>query len=392
VASKHSRPLTCLHGSGLNDEAWEVSGPLLGGRDSKVRGFLPHRYRVSLSVWGSPDLYRERSMYAQVVARPGPAPTIAVVTGASGYVGVNLVQHLRHSGWLVRTVGRRPLGGADHTSADIRDRDKLRPVLEGATIVFHLAAKITLSRVDPEAWDINVRGPAAVAASALDAGVQRMVHCSSVHAFDLARSRPVLSENSPRATSPDRPIYDRSKAAGELEVRRVVEAGLDATIVNPTGVIGPVDKGPSRMNTIINLAARGRLPVVVQGGFDWVDVRDVVAGLVAAAERGRTGENYLLPGHRTTVLELGRLAAALNGHRGPILAIPGKLAMWVAPAAEWIGHRFHSDFLTPASVGTLLDDPIVDGKKAATELSYQPRPLEDTVRDLLRSFEGNPKL
>jgi NAD dependent epimerase/dehydratase family len=109
---------------------------------------------------------------------------------------VNLVRHLQHSGRLVRTVGRRPLGGDDHTVADIRERDKLRPAFEGAAIVFHLAAKITLARVDPEAWDINVRGPAAVAASALDAGVQRLVHCSSVHAFDLARSHPVPNEYS----------------------------------------------------------------------------------------------------------------------------------------------------------------------------------------------------
>jgi len=310
------------------------------------------------------------------------------VTGASGYIGVNLVRHLQHSGWLVRTVGRRPQGGDDHTVADIRERDKLRPAFEGAAIVFHLAAKITLARVDPEAWDINVRGPAAVAASALDAGVQRLVHCSSVHAFDLARSRPVLNEDSPSATNPDRPIYDRSKAAGEVEVRRVVEAGLDATIVNPTGVIGPVDAGRSRMNTIIDLTGRGRLPVVVQGGFDWVDVSDVVAALVVAAERGRTGENHLLPGHRASVLQLGRLAAALNGHQGPLVAVPGELARWVAPLRERIGRWFQSDLFAPASVGTLLDNPIVDGQKAETELSHHPRPLEDTVRDLVRRFDG----
>lgn len=228
----------------------------------------------------------------------GAGPTMAVVTGASGYVGVNLVHHLQDAGWRVRTVGRRPLDFADHTIADVRDRGELRPVFEGAEVVFHLAAKITLATVDPEAWDINVRGPAAVATAALEAGVLRLVHCSSVHAFDLARSRPVLDERSPRATNPDRPVYDRTKAAGEDEVRRVIEAGLDATIVNPTGIIGPVDLGPSRINAIIDQAARGHLPVVVRGGFDWVDVRDVVLGLVAAAARGRTGENYLLPGTR----------------------------------------------------------------------------------------------
>ena len=319
-------------------------------------------------------------------------PTTAVVTGASGYVGVNLVHHLRQAGWRVRTVGRRPGDAVDHTVADVRRPDELRPVFEGAALVFHLAAKITLATVDPEAWDVNVRGPAAVAAAALEAGVGRLVHCSSVHAFDLARSRPRLDEHSPRATSPDRPVYDRTKAAGEVEVRRVVEAGLDATIVNPTGIIGPVDLGPSRINAIIDQAARGHLPVVVRGGFDWVDVRDVVLGLVAAAERGRTGENYLLPGHQATVLHLGRLAAALNGHLGPVVALPGRVARWVAPLGERVGRQLHSEVFTPGSIGTLLDDPIVDGSKAAAELSHHPRPLEDSVRDTVRWFEGEAHL
>jgi dihydroflavonol-4-reductase len=286
-------------------------------------------------------------------------------------------------------VGRRLLPGADHTVADIRESGALVPVFAGTAVVFHLAAKITLATVDPEAWDINVRGPAAVAAAVLEAAGPRLVHCSSVHAFDLARSGPRLDERSPRAVGPDRPVYDRSKAAGEVEVRKVIAAGLDATIVNPTGIIGPVDVGPSRMNAIIDQAARGRLPVVVRGGFDWVDVRDVVHGLMAAAERGRIGENYLLPGHQATILHLGRLAAALNGHVGPVVAVPATLARWLAPIGERIGRRFHSDVLTPASVGTLLNHPIVDGSKAAAELGHHPRPLEDSVRDTVRWFEGD---
>jgi len=325
-----------------------------------------------------------------IARRPNPAT--AVVTGASGYVGTNLVRHLQESGWRVRSVGRRPLAGTDHTIADVRQRDAIRPVFEGATVVFHLAAKITLASVDAEAWDINVRGAAAVAAAALEAGAQRLVHCSSVHAFDLARARPRLDERSPRATAPDRPVYDRTKAAGEVEVRRVIEAGLDATIVNPTGIIGPVDTEPSRINAVIDQAARGHLPVVIRGGFDWVDVRDVVLGLVAAAERGRTGENYLLPGHPATILHLSRLAAALNGHLGPVVAIPGRLARWAAPLGERIGRRLHSEVFTPGSVGTLLDCPLVDGSKAATELSHHPRPLEDSVRDTVRWFEGEAHL
>jgi dihydroflavonol-4-reductase len=321
----------------------------------------------------------------------------AVVTGAAGFVGLNLLEALRSRGWSLRTVDMAPLAGIepegiDHTLGDVRDPEVLRSVFEGADVVFHLAARITLSSVDPDAWDVNVTGPATAAAAALAAGVARFVHCSSVHAFDLSLAHPRLDELSPRSVAPDRPVYDRSKAAGEVEVRRVVERGLDATVVNPTGIIGPIDLGPSRMNQVLHSAARGRLPVVVHGGFDWVDVRDVALGLIAAAQRGRTGENYLLSGHQASAKHVARLAAALNGHLGPVAAIPGVLAKRLAPTGERIGRRVGSDVFTPASIGTLLEHPVVDGSKAARELGHSPRPLEDTVRDFVRYYEGEPRL
>ena len=321
----------------------------------------------------------------------------AAVTGAAGYVGINLVSRLRELGWSLRTTDACPLYGVplegiEHVIADVRDLDAMRAVFDGVEIVFHLAAHITLLAEDPEAWDVNARGPGVVGAAALEAGVRRLVHCSSVHAFDLAQARPRLTELSPRSVSPSRPLYDRSKWAGEVALRDVVDKGLDATIVNPTGIIGPVDLGMSRMNAVIDAAARGHLPVVVHGGFDWVDVRDVAEGMVAAVDRGRTGENYLLGGNRASALHIGRLAAALNGHVGPVIAVPGHVARWTAPTGEHIGRLFDSDVFTPASIGTLLDDPIVDHGKARAELGYRPRPLEDTVRDTVRWFEGDPHL
>jgi dihydroflavonol-4-reductase len=332
-----------------------------------------------------------------VTETPGASPGVAVVTGSSGFVGRVLVRHLLEAGWSVRTVARRPLEGrdarrVDHTVADVRDRESLVPVFAGAAVVYHLAARITLASADAEARDINVRGPAAVAAAALDAGVARLVHCSSVQAFDLRRSLPRLDETSPRATHPDRPVYDRSKAAGEIEVRKAIEAGLDATIVNPTGILGPGDAGLSRINAIVVRAAQGRLPLVVEGGFDWVDVRDVVQGLVAASAKGRTGENYLLPGHRASALRLARLAAAANGRSGPVAALPEGVARRVAPLAELIGRVFHSEVFTPASIRTLADSPDVDGSKAAVELDHRPRPLDESVRDTVQWFRDTGRL
>lgn len=323
---------------------------------------------------------------------PLPAGATAVVTGASGFVGTALVRQLIAEGWLVRALARTApavdAAGVTTHVADVRDAAALRPLFDGADLVFHLAAKITLSTHDPVAWDVNVHGVAVVAETARQAGVTRLVHCSSVHAFDLSLARPRLDERSARTTDPRRPLYDRSKAAGEVELRRVIDRGLDATIVNPTGILGPGDPGRSRINAVIDLAARGRLPVVVTGGFDWVDVRDVAAGLVAAASRGVTGENYLLSGHRASTRELADLAAAVHGRRGPVLAVPVGLAHAFAPVGELVGRWLRSDAFTPASMGTLRDNPVVDGRKAAAVLGYAARPLEVTVRDTVNWYDG----
>ncbi len=314
-----------------------------------------------------------------------------LVTGASGFVGRNLVAHLLDQDCLVRTFGRRPLSGpewarVDHVTGDVRDPDRVAAAMADVEVVFHLAARITLLSEDPEAWSINVDGPRVVAESALAAGVRRFVHCSSVHAFDLGRCRDHVAEDCPRSGA-DRPLYDRTKAAGEEAVRRAIADGLDATIINPTGIIGPVDPELSRANWLLRTAARGHLVGVTNGGFDFVDVRDVVLAAVAALDRGRTGENYLVAGHRTSSLRLARMAAGMNGHLGPVFALPTVVARALAPLGERVGRRFGTDSFTPAAISAQIDDPFVDHSKATLELGYRPRPLEDTIRDLVWWFD-----
>src|SRR5699024_1857009 len=139
-----------------------------------------------------------------------------------------------------------------------------------ADVVFHLAAIISILG-DPTGMvrRVNIEGPRNVARVALEMGVRRMVHTSSVHAFDLAARGPSLDESGPRTTSETSPIYDRSKYAGEQEVRGVIADGLDAVIVNPTGVFGPRDFGGSRVSETIQQLRSGRIPVTVTGGFDF---------------------------------------------------------------------------------------------------------------------------
>ncbi len=174
-----------------------------------------------------------------------------------------------------------------------------------------------------------------------------------------------------------------------MALREVVAAGLPAVVVNPSGILGPVDPGPSRMGSVLLAAARGRMPVSIAGGFDWVDVRDVVAALVAAAERGRPGESYLIGGHDASMTDLLTLAAAAAGRPRPALEIPTWLARAIAPAvttATGLVHADASPLLTADALHALASRPVIDHTKATAALGHRPRPLADTVADLVAWF------
>ncbi|MBJ8342353.1 NAD-dependent epimerase/dehydratase family protein [Antrihabitans sp. YC3-6] len=318
--------------------------------------------------------------------------TVAV-TGASGYLGVNLVRQLVADGETVRAldVARSPHfpSGVEFRKANVLDPESIRAALTGVDTVYHLVAKITLSEQDEIAWRLNVDGARNTAEAALAAGVRRYVHCSSIHAFDQYRCQEI-DETSPRSEDGKIPVYDRSKWAGEQQVQEVVKAGLDAVICNPTGVYGPTDfgmAGLSRINGLIAMATRGRMPVTLEGGFDLVDVRDVATGLVAAADRGRTGENYLLAGEFCVMADVFRRAAKKAGRSGRIAAVPLRAVLPMIPIAERIGKRFGSDLISAGSLAALVASPRIDNAKAVTELGYRARTSAQTVDDLVEFLQ-----
>jgi dihydroflavonol-4-reductase len=321
---------------------------------------------------------------------------IAAITGASGYVGQNLTQILLGAGHQVRAIDRVRSPSLDPRvswiEADILNPASIRNALEGADVVYHLVAKITLAQEDPVAWRINTEGVRTVAEAALAGKVRRMVHVSSIASFDQNQCNRRLSEICPRSVDAALPVYSRSKYAGEAEFLKVVEKGLDGVICYPTGVYGPIDLGNelSRINAVLLDSARGKVPVMVAGGFDLVDVRDVATGLVLAGERGRTGENYLLGGHYVEMLDACRLAARYVGRPGPKFALPMGFVQTIAPIVSRLARNSdHPDNpLSKAALDAIATSPIVDRSKAERELGYQPRPLEETMADLVAFFVG----
>jgi dihydroflavonol-4-reductase len=321
------------------------------------------------------------------------AGDLVVVTGASGHIGANLVRELLARGRRVRALvhrDARALSGlaVEQAEGDVLDTASLDQAFRGAHTVFHLAAVISISGdAGGRVQSVNVTGARNAAAAARHAGATRYVHCSSIHAFDLYRASGTIDETSPRSMRPGAFSYDASKCQGEIAVRREIEQGLAAVIVNPTAVMGPFDWGPSRLGRVLLDLIHRRLPSLVDGGFDFVDVRDVVASMIAAEATGRVGENYLLGGHHHTVAELGAMATAVTGVPCPAITVPRWLAKTGVPfALAWGRLLGQEPLFTFESLDTLGLVRTIDTSKARAELGHAPRPLGDTVRDAYRWF------
>lgn len=318
---------------------------------------------------------------------------VTVVTGASGFVGAVLVRELLSRGEEVRAVDlhRGPaLSDLDvaWSFGDVLDPASLDSAFAGADLIYHLAAMISISG-DPtgQVWRVNVDGVRHAAEAARRAGARRFVHCSSVHAYDLEAGRE-LDEAGRRAVAPHLPAYDRSKAAGEAALRGVIEAGLDAVVVNPTGVIGPMDYAPSRTGALFLALFRGRLPALIAGAFDWVDVRDVAGALISAASTGKTGENYLVPGHLRSVRDLAAAATEVSGTPPPWLTVPMWAARLWGPIGDVVTRRSGNPlWYTSESLHALRFPPALSGDKARAELDHQPRPFVTTVSDIYEWFQ-----
>ena len=312
-----------------------------------------------------------------------------IVTGAGGHVGATLIRSLLADGHSVRALDLDPgiaLEGLpiETMSGDIRDADFLRKAFSEGDTLFHLASVISTSGdkggLVPS---VNVDGARNVAEVAAERGIRRMVHFSSIHAFDIDTHGAPVTEETRLATANSLSAYNLSKARGQLEVLKVVEKqDLDAVIVHPCGVIGPYDYKPSRMGKFFRGIAKGHNAKPGPGGFNWVDVRDVVAGARAAMEKGRTGEGYILGGHWASNLDLSLMGGEISGQPVPGKAVP----MWVVKALNVAAPLIKLLGQTPPINQEIIDalqaNPDMSSDKAKRELGYAPRTTRQTVEDI----------
>jgi len=323
-----------------------------------------------------------------------------LVTGATGHIGNVLVRKLLAQGEHVRALVWK---GEDTSSirdlelerveGDVLDPASLAQALEGVDTVYHLAGIISIMPgKNPFVWKVNVEGTRNVLEAARRARVKRLVYTSSIHAIKRAPHGVEMDET--LGFDPNNPYgeYDRSKAAASLDVQNAAQADLDAVIVCPTGVIGPYDFRGSEMGEVIRQASEARPMFYVEGAYDFVDVRDVAEGLVAAAAYGKRGESYILSGNKVSVRYMLETVREVTGKTFASFKMPFSLAEFAARFTPWYyQHTKVKPRFTPYSLEVLQSNADISHKKAERDLGYQPRPLIETIADTVRWYFENRK-
>jgi len=313
-----------------------------------------------------------------------------LVTGATGHIGNVLVKELISRGEKVRIL---VLPGEELSSlnglpieifkGNVLDEKSISAAMDGIEYVFHLAGIISVMLgEDSLVHDVNVNGTKNMVKAARQAGVKRFIYTSSIHAFKRMPHGITIDENIP--IDPDSAIaaYDRSKSEATLAVLAEVQLGLPAVIVCPTGVLGPYDYKGSEMGLMINEWMKHSLNFMIEGKYDFVDVRDVVTGMIAARDRGVIGQIYILSGELIRVVDIWRMVKELLNFKASIIQVPTKLAFFAAKLSDYFYRHFKiKPIFTTYSLETLHSNAVINNNKAKNILGYHPRSLKETIRD-----------
>jgi len=317
-----------------------------------------------------------------------------LVTGATGHVGNVLVRKLLEGGEKVRALilpgeSRESIHSLDVEAfeGDVLNFDSLFKSMQGVRGVFHLAGVISIMPgLNPFVRKVNVDGTKNILRAAKELGISKLVYTSSIHAIQRMEGG-VIDERVPYDMNNPYGAYDRSKAEATLDVLNAAHSGLEAVVACPTGVIGPFDFRGSMMGAVIHDAAAAKPALYVDGAYDFVDVRDVADGLIAAAKNGRRGESYILSGQKITVRYLLETVREITGKNFFQMKVPFDFAKFAAIFTPMY-YRFAraTPRFTAYSLEVLKSNSNISHAKATRELGYKPRPLYDSIRDAVKWF------
>ena len=322
--------------------------------------------------------------------------SLALITGSSGHVGSNLIRELTKQNYKIRCIDfdgdHRAYEGFDVEiiKGDITEKDSLIPIFKDVEVVFHTAALINLDRrYRDQIRLVNVSGTENVCQSSLNAGVKKLIHFSSVDAFYRFPIEEPLLEDRKLIDDPNAVPYDLSKADGQKIVINYCQQGLDASIIHPTSIVGPNDFKPGLpMQEMVNLA-NGKRKVLPNWGYNFVDVRDLCTTAISAVSEGKTGQNYIVGGEYHMYSYIAELMEEQLGRTVLLGTIPNFVSYLGLP------YEYIKSLITKKprvlTVDTLhtgkTGNKVVPSTLARSELGHNPRPLEETIHDMVSFFQ-----
>ncbi len=316
-----------------------------------------------------------------------------LLTGASGFLGRAVLAELREKGAQVRALVMEddPLAAGlpqdiSVIHGDVCDDASLDRFFSGAdsgTCVIHCAGIVSIaSHSGDRIYRVNVGGTNNILRHCEKAGAGRLVYVSSVHAIPEKPKGTEITEDAVFSPDTVQGDYAKSKSIATALVLEAANRGLNASVVFPSGIIGPGDVGKGSITHMLLSFLAGKLPVAVMGGYDFVDVRDVAAGIVSCAERGQPGHGYILSGEYATIREILNAAKDALGLKRAVSFLPICLAKRIAPFYEKRSLRKKQPLcFTPYSVTVLDSNGRFDRRAAASAFGYAPRSLQCSVRD-----------
>ena len=324
--------------------------------------------------------------------------SMILVTGASGFIGGHVARLLAERGENIRILIRpssdlRAIAdlNVERVTGDLRDPDSLRAAVAGSSVVYHVAADYRLWAKDPEElYRANVDGTRNLLEAARREGVRRVVYTSTVGCIGCLGNGTPGDENSPVSLAEMTGAYKRSKFLAEQVALEYARAGLPVVVVNPTAPVGDRDVKPTPTGRIIVDFMKGRMPAYVDTGLNLVDVRDVARAHLAAGERGRPGERYILGGRNMTLREIVEELGRLGGRPAPKVRIPYFVAWGYAAAgtaaARWTGREPRASL---DAVRMSRKKMFVRTEKAERELGFAPGPVDEALRRAIEWFQQN---
>jgi len=321
-----------------------------------------------------------------------------IVTGATGLLGNVLVRELVSRGRDVKVFIRKTsdtvcFNGCEVEKlyGDVLDLDSLVRAFKDAENIYHLASEISIMPgPNKNLREVNLTGANNVIKACFQSGIKRLIYTSSIHAFKEVKNVSTIDESLP--FDPFNPMgeYNRTKAMASLAVKGAVREGLDAVIVCPTAVMGPYDFKISNLGSLVIEYCSKRQKIIIDGAYNFVDVRDVAVGHILAAEKGKTGETYILSGQRLTIPGLMSMLEDLTGIPAP----KHKLPQWLAYAVAFITPVYYKlsgnkPVFTTYSIKTVKSNSFISHKKASEELGYSTRPIRETIEDNIKWFKEN---